>query len=290
MKASRRIARSVLLGLSFASFSITTATAQNTSSAGGSGGTSFSYKCPEGMVLVMIRGYAGQWIDQIEGICRQPDIATGSWSTATGGTGIGPAGANHVGTASREAKCDPGYAMKEFNGSAGWYVHSISSTCYKLGASARTGTTTKYGGQMYGGSQATPYGPYKCPDSKPAIGIFGRAATYVDRFGLICGYIMPSTPVLISPASGTDVTTKRPTFDWDDARFITKSYKICINTSAGASCSQSGTISATTNTTTTQWAPTTDLPYTRGDIVYWRVEACNDSGCTPKSGSFRFMP
>ena len=36
-----------------------------------------------------------------------------------------------------------------------------------------------------------------------AIGIFGRAGTYVDKFGLICGYVMPSTPVLISPAAAS---------------------------------------------------------------------------------------
>jgi hypothetical protein len=27
-----------------------------------------------------------------------------------------------------------------------------------------------------------------------------------------------------------------------------------------------------------------------GDMVYWRVEACNENGCTNKTSSFGFMP
>ena len=110
---------------------------------------------------------------------------------------------------------------------------------------------------------------------------------YVDRIGLVCGYILPATPVLLAPASG-DVITRRPVFDWDDNLRINKPYRICLNLSSGAGCSISGTVRADVDES--KWTPATDLPFTRGDLVYWRVEACNDNGCRHASRSFRFMP
>ena len=284
---SKQLAICSLLS-AFAIAIVPSVSAQNTISAGGSGGTAFSHKCADGMVLVGLSARSGQWIDRLEGVCQNPSMTTGMWDNM-GGSGVGPVGQDHFGTSDTYMKCSPGYAIKEFSGGAGWYVHSIDVTCYKLGSSARTGGTTENHVKV-GTTGGTPYGPYKCPDSKPAIGIFGRAGTYLDRFGLICGYIMPQTPVLTSPLANSDVTTRRPTFDWDAARFISKPYKICINLSSGASCGQSNTISASVPLTTSTWTPTADLPFARGDVVYWRVEACNDSGCSSRSSSFRFFP
>lgn len=259
--------------------------AQNTAKAGGTGGTSYNIKCQDGFVLVGLRVTYGSWIDWIKGFCQSIDIGNGSWMDSGMLDGVGGSG---LGT-TKAFLCPSGYAVKGFRGKAGWYVNSMILTCRKLGPSARTQSESK-DLEKAGGSDGTAYGPHACGDAKPAIGMYGKAGQYIDSFGLICGYLMPTVPSLVAPSSGVDVTTKRPTFDWDAAARITKPYQICINLSSGAGCSISGTIKATINPPTTQWTPSSDLPFTRGDVVYWRIEACNDNGCKSTSKSFRFMP
>ena len=268
----------LLIGLSGAGM------AQNTSTFGGSGGTAFTKKCPEGQVVTVVDARFGLWLDGIRIFCQRVNFSDGSWI----GTHslAGSAGAPNSGNSAGNRDCPTGYVIKTISGGYGSYVHGVKFTCARMGSSARTTSTTKTL-DLLGREGPQAGGPYSCPESKPAIGITGRAGMYVDRIGLVCGYILPATPVLLAPASG-DVITRRPVFDWDDNLRINKPYRICLNLSSGAGCSISGTVRADVDES--KWTPATDLPFTRGDLVYWRVEACNDNGCRHASRSFRFMP
>jgi hypothetical protein len=173
------------------------------------------------------------------------------------------------------------------------YMNRIELKCYKLGAGARTTSQIDTQGASVGQSSdagGSQFGPYTCDENKSAIGIRGKAGEYVDSFGLICGYIMPTAPVLLTPVNATDVTAKRPTFDWDPASRITQPYKVCMNLTSTAGCAISGTLTASVSKSNSAWTPTADLPFQRGDVVYWRVEACNENGCKNAVKSFRYMP
>jgi hypothetical protein len=262
--------------------------AQNTTTAGGTGGTSYTLKCPEGQVLTGLGANYGGWVDTMMAFCRTVDVSTGLTVEASETT-TQRTGKIHFGSDYHWYKCPSGFAVKSFAGRAGWYVNLIEATCRKLGTSGRTQSESKdldYLGN-FGGE---PYSTRSCGEAKPAIGVYGKSGEYIDSFGLICGYIMPSMPGLTAPSNGSDVTTRRPTFDWDKADRITKPYRICLNLSSDAKCSISGTITAAINAPTTQWTPATDLLFTRGDQVFWRIEACNDNGCKSTIRKFRFMP
>ena len=258
------------------------AAGQNTPYRGGTGGSEFNAPCPEGTVLTGIGYSYGQWINRLNGMCRSVDMKTGeTGSTIKYTTAYGTTGA-----VTNSKECPRGHAIHSFQGKAGWYVHQLTLICHKLGSSGRTGTTNE---EFYiGPGGAEPFSKTSCAEAKPGTGIAGRYGTYIDAFGLKCGYIMPSNVVLTVPANNTDITTRRPTFDWDPSTWINMPYKICLNLSAGAGCSISGTVKA--DVTDSKWIPGTDLPFTRGDLVYWRVEACNDNGCKNAVRAFRYMP
>jgi hypothetical protein len=262
--------------------------AQNTNILGGTGGTSYRILCPEGEVLTRVAGWHGSWLDIVSAYCRKVNVANGSWE---GGEHHAGSGGGDLATAFHgNILCPSGYAVKSFRAKYGSFVHRIFATCHKLGASGRTqGEKSE---ELWLGATGGPQtgGPISCSEAKPAIGIVGREGLYVDGFGLVCGYIMPGTPTLMSPAHGIDVTVRRPAFDWDPVPRITKPYRICINLSPGAGCSVSGTIKADIEMSKTQWTPAANLPFARGDMVYWRVDACNDNGCKYAVRAFRFMP
>jgi hypothetical protein len=279
----------LLLGMVLAGAAIPSAAAQNTPLVGGSGGTAFGPRaCPEGYVLVGLYVLYGAWIDKVGGLCRRINVADGSWGNEESNTGGN--GGDNFGSKIMTQKCPSGSALKGFRARYGSFVHRIHMICQKLRSGGRT--TGEITLEPWVGSVANSGpqegGPHNCGDAKPAMGFRGRAGTYVDAFGLSCGYIMPGTPTLLAPASGASVLTKRPLLDWDPAPRITMPYRICLNLSSGADCSISGTIRA--ETSDTKWTPTSDLPFSRGDMVYWRVDACNENGCRSATRSFRFMP
>jgi len=261
--------------------------AQNTSTAGGTGGAAYTLKCPEGQVLTGLGAHYGAWVDYITAYCRSVDVSTGS--TGSTKTSTQSTGQIHLGTTWHVRECPAGFAVKSFEGKAGWYVNHIELTCHRLGASGRTQAESRDLGYL-GSFEGTSYSPRSCGSAQPAIGVYGKSGEYIDSFGLICGYIMPAVPRLTAPSHGSDVVSKRPLFDWDSADRINRPYRICINLSADAKCSISGTLTAEISAPTTQWTPGTDLRFTRGDQVYWRIEACNDNGCKSTIRKFRFMP
>jgi hypothetical protein len=240
--------------------------------------------------MVGLEGYKGTWIDQIGVICATPHIGDGNWTSRNYSPST-KVGKRNFGATSFRSICSSNHAVKNFRGRSGWYVNSITAACHRLAIGARA-TATHSGNVSVNSntSDGANYGPHTCPDATPAVGIRGRADSYVDSFGLICGYIYPSVPTVSAPVKGSDVTTKRPTFRWDHTLRTNEGYRICINLSSNAACSIGGTIAANIAGHTNSWTPAQDLPYNRGDVVYFRIGACNTNDCKWTLSSFRFMP
>lgn len=287
MRVVRLSARALLLSVVVAASASNVVRAQSTATRGGTGGTSYNQNCPTGHVLTGLKVQYGQWLDQIIGKCRAVKIRTGETSGLVLLTQVGKP---HAFNSTKEIDCPTNYAVKSFKGTAGSYVHSLVLICKKLEASGRTGPTSASEISVGPSGTGTAFGSIACDEAKPAKGIQGKAGEYIDSFGLRCGYIMPSAVVLLTPANGAEVTMKVPLFSWDPISFLNKDIRLCMNLSVGATCSISGTYRRGFGWSTTDWRPSTDLPFARGDVVYWRIEACNDNGCTSASRSFRFMP
>lgn len=257
----------------------------NTTTVGGRGGTSYSIRCKPHEIMYGLRVYSGWWIDRVTPMCAAgTNIMAGGWDFSY--THSVSAGKSHIGNSEKTAACAQGYAVRSFKANAGDYVNSLVITCVKLGKSWRaTNTTTAL--PLVGASGGTSYPARTCSESMPAVGIHGKAGEYVDRFGLICGYILPSRPVLQAPINGLRVSTKRPTFYYKDGPGTADLWNtICINLISTADCSGPNTVKATLDFMTNSWTPTEDLPFNRSEKVYWSVNACNDSGCKSSVGNF----
>jgi hypothetical protein len=284
MKLNRLLLAGIVLGgpLWFA-FALD-AHAQNTAAVGGRGGTSFSIRCPADKILTGIKVDAGMWVDRITPSCAFPtSIADGGWDV--NGYLSKSAGKWHLGNREQRAGCSQGYAVKGFTVKSGNYVDSIAVSCAKLGRSWRTTSTTKTLSAV-GGGGGTSQPAKACSGDMLAVGIHGKAGEYVDSFGLICGSIMPVAPVPQAPVSGLRVSTLRPTFYWTPAKKALGKYTLCVNLTAGAPCSAPGTFKTEVDSMSTSWTPPADLPFRRGERVYWGMSACNDNGCRSKSAYF----
>lgn len=260
------------------------ARAQNTAAVGGRGGTSYSIRCPVDKILTGIKVDAGMWVDRIRPSCAlATSIADGGWDV--NGYLTKSAGKWHLGNREQRAACGQGYAVKGFKVKSGSYVDSIVVTCAKLGRSWRTTSTTKTLSAV-GGGGGTSQPAKACSGDMPAVGIHGKAGEYVDSFGLICGSIMPAAPVPQAPINGLRVSTLQPTFYWTPAKNALGNYTLCVNLTANAPCSAPGTFKTEVSSRSTSWTPPADLPFRRGERVYWSMSACNDNGCRSRSAYF----
>jgi hypothetical protein len=258
--------------------------AQNTPTAGGSGGSSYLLACEPDDVLVGLWAYGGGWIDRVRGICSTPNLGDGRWWSAEVVPTKATAGVLPLLFTPWTLLCPDGYAVKGFRGTAGIYVNSIVLNCAKLGPAARTGSETK-STSMAGATGGTAYGPYVCGEEKPAIGLRGKSGQYIDSMGLVCGYLMPAAPALTVPVSGAEVPGRRPTFDWESAARA-RTYTVCLSFAPVGPCAVSASSGSSTS-----WTSATDLPLPPGAVVYWKVSGCNANGCTASATrSYRSLP
>ncbi|AWK88491.1 hypothetical protein [Azospirillum thermophilum] len=152
----------------------------------------FSLQCDFGQTLVGIRGQAGEFIDRIGGLCagRTGTVAETGARGGTGGGGF-------------EIRCATGAAVTGLVGTRGTYVDSLSLECRPMrnaqpaGEAAFTASVGGRGGQ--------PFGPLRCPAGQVAIGLKGRAGTFVDELEPDCAPARPAgaaAAVWVSPAAG----------------------------------------------------------------------------------------
>ena len=252
------------------------ASAQNTSIVGGSGGTSFSIRCKSNEVLIGLRVKSGLWTDQIRPQCASGmSISDGGWGGSR--THSSGAGKDHFGTTEKVVSCNQKHAVTGFRVDYGQYVNGITLTCSRLERSWRTTSSTAQLARV-GGSTGPKSASKSCGSAMHGVGIRGKAGEYVDAFGLLCGNILPTKPTLQAPVAGLRVSTKRPTFYFNNAAYDL-SRTICVNTNVTADCAAPGTVIVEVSNQSDSWTPNQDLPFSARNKAYWSVNACNDNGC-----------
>ncbi len=149
-------------------------------SVGGGGGTAFFDACPIGYVGTGLNIRYGNWLDQIQLICRKLNLDGTLGATATtpargGGGGVPATG-----------HCANNQIM------AGQMFHA-STWISRVGTPCATAARLKYatGGDdswlFMPGNSTGPFSFTACPAGQAITGISGRAGSWVDQLGFKCG-------------------------------------------------------------------------------------------------------
>ncbi|TAK55032.1 MAG: hypothetical protein EPO25_05115 [Gammaproteobacteria bacterium] len=183
-----------------------------TSTAGGGGGTSYSVGCGANQALVGVKGYAGSYIDGLQGICAQISY-DGSWL----GTAVETSFAGKSTGRSFSLVCPAGHAVSGVKGRAGSYIDQLKVRCGRLGPNGRLSSYGDYLGGTAGSTGGSAFGPFDCSSSQPAQLIRGKAGNWIDSLGLGCATVNTVRPssLTISPVpvqySGFSPGTHRAT-------------------------------------------------------------------------------
>lgn len=252
---------------------------------GGSGGSPFVADCGTDSVLVGIKGRAGLLLDRIQAECVRVNNQ-GKW----GGNFFtkGPFGGH--GGAPFAFRCPQNSAVRRATVTYGPvpYIVSISVGCSDLNSDGTVSAIFVGGSATYGPQGAVNVATtpgrqskvFECPSGTPMSGIRGRAATYVDRFGVFCRkpvvvQFTASPPQQLSPVGGA-AAGPRPTFTWSAVPGATSYHGSVIKIVYGSP----GERVASFNSPSTSHTLTNDLPAWPGGFG-WAVRACNSLGaCT----------
>ena len=148
---------------------------------GGSTGNYFEYICEPQRVLIGIRGYSGSWIDNVQAVCAR--VAA---NKVAGGNPEGPSFGGAAGQFNNYAYCLPetiatGLSVTETADRS--VLGAIRFGCFDF-VTRQLG----YSSSIVAGDSLKAIGTSQsCPTNTVAVGIRGRAGTYVDALGLICG-------------------------------------------------------------------------------------------------------
>jgi hypothetical protein len=159
------------------------ASATRTAQVGGGGGNSYDLRCQINEALVGLYGRSGGAVDQVGALCATID-QNGQWV----GNPVRRGSAGGNGGGEFERRCAVNAVVTGFRSRAGAAVDQLQPVCTPLtdnGATdsgASTSTLDPVGGD---GGSAQPL--MACPSGLPATGLFGRAGTRLDAFGLQCG-------------------------------------------------------------------------------------------------------
>lgn len=164
-----------------------------TASAGGSGGAPFTLRCEDGLALVGVRGGAGLVVDRIQPICESA-AGAGGLMPAVGGGG----GSEFI------RRCDAGEFVIGMKGRATMYLDQLILECARRGAAGRRDIESL---ERIGGTGGAVFGPNRCTRDRVAVGLQGRAGTFVDQLRLLCSAQPPETDVVTpwvsDPVGGT---------------------------------------------------------------------------------------
>lgn len=163
---------------------------------GGEGGSPFGRVCYSGQVARGLHGSAGRLVDSIGLLCTKIWIAIGD----SGGTreykvavqptvhGVLVGGS---GGSSFELGCPDGEILGGIFGRAGTQVNRIGVECVRPVVHENDDGTLRL--ELLDGARLGPEGgtggtsfTYDCGGTRAAVGMRGRAGTYVDKFGVIC--------------------------------------------------------------------------------------------------------
>jgi hypothetical protein len=166
---------------------------QQTTAFGGSGGITYNRRCATGSVLTGVIGVAGDWMDAVGAICApvrtDGTLGTPSSSALAGGDG-GTSG-------TIERRCSAGKVVTSVQVRHGLVllnnlrvVLNLVVVCSAWDPVARTWSTAQpqslAGFNSGSGRESRTDTPACASQRQPATGIHGRAARYLDSFGLYC--------------------------------------------------------------------------------------------------------
>jgi hypothetical protein len=166
---------------------------QKTTAFGGSGGITYNRRCAAGSVLVGVIGVAGDWMDAVGAICSpvrsDGTLGTPSSSSLAGGDG-GTSG-------TIERRCSAGKVVSSVQVKHGLVlfnqvrvVLNLVVVCSAWNPAARTWSAASpqalAGFNSGTGRESRTDTPACASQRQPATGIHGRAARYLDSFGLYC--------------------------------------------------------------------------------------------------------
>ncbi len=186
----------------FACFSSAHAERTRLAMIGGDGGRYFEHVCPTGSVLVGVRGYTGLWIDNVQALCARMDRAGPLDALASG-----PAFGGAQGQTNNSYTCPSGTVIYSFG------VHEVADrhVLGRLVFTCRDAFTLESVGNIgrFEGSGDKKFDGFwrDCPSGTVAVGMRGRAGTYLDAFGLVCDVI---TSIADVPIRAIGKTTREP--------------------------------------------------------------------------------
>jgi hypothetical protein len=162
---------------------------------GGPGGDYFEFSCGPGRVLVGLRGSAGVLIDSVQAICARVDAAGATVDPQPQGPVFGSRPIDQTVTCRNQlAVYAASVSLSEQQPLAG----SIHLSCRQIANYGEGGSEMvrlKGSGRLRGYRSPTPttgavdmgeFHDSVCPAPTYAVGIRGRAGTYLDAFGLLC--------------------------------------------------------------------------------------------------------
>lgn len=182
------------------------------------------YRCPQGYLLVGLKGRTGALIDKVGLICEAimgPTYKAGDRKVLGGRGGEGGVPTEHY--------CPPGSAIRNVKVSLGEdtykQVGAIRFSCQQPADGASTGGATF-------GNRRLPAGGWSeeqaCPGNEYATGLNIRYGKHLNAAGLICGPVQNVQMVVIPPvatqkpaaaqqvlARGMEANTDRPGMDYD---------------------------------------------------------------------------
>ena len=181
-----------ILAFSLLLTSLSPAAAQTPQPAATGADGRFSLQCDFGQMLVGIRGKAGEFIDQVRGLCAGRTDPAGETGARGGGGGT-----------EFEIRCSAGSAATGIVGTRGTYIDSLSLECRAMRNGQPAGDPTSTA--RVGGQGGQPFGPLRCPAGQVAVGMKGRAGSFVDELEPDCAVAKPpgaTASVWVSPAAG----------------------------------------------------------------------------------------
>lgn len=158
------------------------APAQVFAAVGGSGGTAFSRRCGAGHVMTGLRFRVGLVIDALVLLCR-PVRSDGTLGTELQvGTAVGGGGPYTTG------RCSAGNVVAKTFIEHGTYVDRLQMNCAPWNAATRSWSDTS--GGFFNIGDFRPFNEHStqnCTNTRqPVAGIHGRAASVIDKLGVIC--------------------------------------------------------------------------------------------------------
>jgi hypothetical protein len=145
---------------------------------GGGGGSPFRLACPDGKLIVGLRGNSGGGLDAVGPVCSSiDDPAAGVPGETAGGTG----------GAVFDTRCPPGQVGVGLFGRSGAEVDALGLACADLKAWA-AGPTRAVRLAPNGGTGGRDYEAL-CPSGYVMVGLEGRSGAHIDRIGGYCARV-----------------------------------------------------------------------------------------------------